>query len=268
MISGTDTLNGIPVDWAIERDAPGDPPSDPTKLLWYFHGAGSNAQSFFASQTWANMRAAWIAAGIAPPVGLAVSFNPSERLWLIDDVPSQWVFNPNAVWHPVMVNWFCNVVRPFVEAKVPDRGTAPRRLLCGASMGGYSALHLLMWRAAQFEKVAVGCPLLITINPWSTQAEVDSYKQRTGATQAKIDRVFYILGRDLKNLVDWTRNDPLTLAAPALPTFVWFNSGDDFGFQEGCRLFATKPNVTSLEVPGEHLTITPEVEAQLAQFLV
>ncbi len=129
-------------------------------------------------------------------------------------------------------------------------------MLIGQSMGGLNAIEASMHFPNLFSKVALLCPAVTTVGPFSSQDDINSYIKRTGAQPSKVKLLLSISRQVFINERDWDKHDPLKLITryhgpkPAIYTSIGMQ--DDFGFQEGAEEFykiAKKEGFKSQWVP-------------------
>lgn len=198
-------------------------PSD--TLLVFFHGLGGNERFFSQSDLFQDLMTRLRSEGREPWV-ISISYG---RMWLLTEVAgSKQLFSQTM-----------NQVLPTLERKLKPEGFQ-HKVLMGMSMGGFNASQVLLKQPEAFEKVLLLCPAITSIGPLATNAEVQAYIDRTGASSFKIHLVQNFTRREFPTATDWDAHAPLTLAEKAtrLPdTYVSCGLRDDYGFQEGAKMF-------------------------------
>ncbi len=258
------TLAGVEYKWCVDTE---DKRGDNRQLIYFLHGAGGNENVWGNSPGYRRAQAIWASQpGKAVPVVISISFG---QLWLLTDVPR----DNNRTLHATLVQ----EVIPTIEAKYQIQN--PTRSLIGESMGGFNATQLLMKDAGMFEKVALVCPALPTIGPYSIEQDVTAYIGRH-KPYVRVDWIRNIMAltrHEFPTEPDWKAHDPFTLinklSFKASKIFVSCTRQDEHGFYEGSELFAReaqKRGIYAQWVPinqGGHCYQTEESIGTLANFL-
>lgn len=137
-----------------------------------------------------------------------------------------------------------------------------RRHLIGQSMGGFSAAEVALRNPGMFSRVALLCPAITTVGPFSSPVEIDDYIQRTGANPRLVKRMLKISRSVFINQKDWENHDPLRLlkkydSSKRSKFYVSTGLSDGYGFLEGSEEFvdiAKDQSIISkwVPVPGGH----------------
>jgi len=258
------TLAGVEYKWCVDTE---DKRGDHSQLVYFLHGAGGNEAVWSNSPGYRRVQAIWASQpGKAVPVVISISFGP---LWLLTDVPRD---NKRTL-HATLIQ----EVIPAIEAKY--RIQNPTRSLVGESMGGFNASQLLMKDAGVFEKVALLCPALPTIGPFSSEKDVNAYinRHKPYGRGDWIRNIIALTKHEFPTELDWKAHDPFTLinklSFKASKILVSCTRQDEHGFYEGSELFAReaqKRGILTHWVPinqGGHCYQTEESINALARFL-
>lgn len=195
-------------------------------LLLHFHGLGGGANTWKNARNYQRVRQHILNSGKSLPTVITISFG---KLWLLTEVVER-----NNRYGVVM-----NKILPYLEALAGFDGRG-RRLLLGESMGGFNALQMFLKNPGRFARVAIICPAVADLTPWATQAELQDYIRRTGASPLRVAFFMDVAADEFPTAADWDAHNPLLLAKSAAitPTAVYL-SGDEFdeyGFFEGATL--------------------------------
>lgn len=226
-------------------------------VVYYFHGLWGNARQFFDQRrdtSWVLKR--WAQLGYEPSV-VTISFG---EIWLL-------VNNQKFPLLPV----FQNEMMPFLEGQVGGLGSG-RRLLMGESMGGFNASQASLQLPAIFSKVALLCPALTVIGPYSSEADIDKYIARTKALRSRVNLMLGISREVFADEADWQNHNPfnlLTRYSGLIRPVFFVSTGlqDEFGFQEGSAEFvkaaqAVGMSATWSPLAGGHCKYNREAVAQ------
>lgn len=239
----SDTAQGVPFNYCY-RNADATNNDD---IIYFFHGLDGSAESWFTQclgtlmvQKW------WQLKGYKPRI-VTISFG---KQWLL-------VNNERFPLLPL----FTNSIMPFLENKIGGLRQGHRHLI-GESMGGFNAVEVALKKPGLFSRVALLCPAIPTIGPFSSPQEIENYIDRTGADRSLVQRMLKISQAVFVNNADWERHNPLTLIKKyhsskrskfLVSTGLW----DNYGFQEGSAVFSRLANANSfysiwIPVPGGH----------------
>jgi len=200
-------------------------------IIFYLHGRGGNAHSW-SENYGKELEKYWRLNNLPAPTIIAISFGPQ---WFLTEFPL-------APGLPPLQELYTNILIPNYEAMLggPQGG---RRMLVGESMGGYNASMLFLKRSKLFAKVAILCPAIPTITPFSTTAEIEDYMQRTGADRAKVEDMVKTSRALFPTTELWLNHSPLDLvrthtdfSSPEL--YLSCGDKDEYGFFEGTEQFS------------------------------
>lgn len=224
---GTDRAQGIEYYWCIDKDDA----SRNKDVLYYFHGAGRSEQGWHYEKENQDIQAAWQKLHVQQPIAISVSFG---KTWLF----SEWNRNGG----PGNYTAFVNTIMPTLEAKIG--GVHGRRLIKGESMGGFNGSQLLLKNSELFDRVALACPAIPIVGPFTPPWETAAFLGRNNAfikTELVIGYQLWLLN-DFPDPGLWERHNPLnlvrrmTLNSPRV--YVSCGNRDEFGFFEGAQSFA------------------------------
>lgn len=221
-------------------------PSVNADVVYYLHGANGDAESWANGDHFREMYDTW---GTQAPTVVSVSYGPH---WLLAER------NPSR--YSGLLTHFVQTVIPSIER---ERALKPaRRHLAGASMGGFNASQLYLKNPELFSKVALLCPALAEIGPFSGDAAIDAYVARTGANRGMLDNSLYLTRLFFPNRAAWASADPLPVAQARVKAgypdlLVTIGLQDDYGFFEGSSKFvdavkAKGAKATYVSVQGKH----------------
>ena len=247
-------VGGQTLGWCIHL-------TDRTKnpdVLYYFHAALGSERSWMEQKQTQRIRQIWQQQGLAAPTVISISFG---SLWLPSEDSGR-------------LRLFIDQIMPLFEEKIG--GVQGRRMVLGRSMGGRNAATVLMQNPQLFSKVAIACPALPAIGPYSTPQEIEAYLTRHQGyiSKFKVNAMLSWLKDEYKSESSWKRQEPLQLVqkAPLLlpPTFVSCGDKDEYGFFEGAKYFSevAASSGVSVEwhpVAGGHCQFD---EAAVANFLI
>lgn len=201
-------------------------------IVYHFHGRNRGADGFNDADFYTGqLQAYWQAHGQLPPTVVSVSFGP---IWLL----MRKTQNPRSGWLDV----FERDVVPEVERKL---GTPRRRMVLGASMGGFNSLLLALNGTVRFERAVALCPSVYQLTPDATLSELRGLIARTGA-DPKLIFGLWLLARDhVQSALDWQQLalfDLLERRAPKDSPALYLSCGlyDPYGNYEGTQLFAKR----------------------------
>ena len=143
--------------YAVYRQSSG---CDETAVLYYFHGYGGDANSWYTSN--AGIMDEWKKKGVKPPIVVALTFGPD---WLM--LPA------DASDRSVRLEDFVNELMPEVEAQLGGR--IHRRLLFGFSIGGANVAQLLFRYPELFEKAVIASPQVYPFSVFEAEEKVDAF---------------------------------------------------------------------------------------------
>jgi pimeloyl-ACP methyl ester carboxylesterase len=192
-------------------------------LIIHFHGLGGSAQTWKNTPGYQSVRTHAKNMGKVMPTVVSVSLG---KLWLLTEVS-------------VKLNRYSSIVTsaiPFLESLAGYTGEG-RRILLGESMGGFNALQVFFRNPNSFDKVAILCPAVADLSPWSTEQEINDFIQRTGAQSIRVAFFMDVAADEFPTPLDWENHNPLVLAHNFTGSRAAFymsgNENDEYGFYEG-----------------------------------
>ncbi len=226
---GTTTL-----DWEYCIDKTDSSNSD--DVLYQLHGlnngdienGGWSNPNGFANE----VRTLWAQMNFDAPTVVSVTFGD---LWLLVEKNQSEVSG--------LYEFFTQVAIPMIDQDLLKMGKITNRELVGESMGGFNASQLLLkFPQNYFAKVALICPAIATLTPFSDQKEVNDYIQTTGADPDRVSKLLQLSQFFMPTPVDWSKASPLDLAKTILnedsPTlYVSCGDKDEYGFFTGAEQF-------------------------------
>lgn len=215
-------------------------------VVYYFHGAYGSAQDWTNSVYYQRIYEAW---GAQAPTVISVSYG---SLWLLAE--------KNSSARSGLFNHFVETALPAIEKA---RQLQPaRRLLAGASMGGFNAVQLYLKKPELFSKVLLLCPALAKLTPYSSTAAVNEYINRTRASRSAIWNFLYLGQLYFPNEEAYKAADPFVLVQSHVGEFspsllVTIGLQDEYGFFEGSADFSdqaelTGANAAYVPLEGKH----------------
>lgn len=244
-----------------------DPVHDSGDVAYYFTGRGSNEHTWWDSEG-RGLRNAWNDSGAATPTVVTINFGTGTGIGF-------WLLTPRLKdGSEGLFQLFVDQVLAEVEKKLG--GIRGRRLLIGSSMGGFNASQLLLHRPGLWSRVALLCPAILAVSPYSTVPEGVDYMKRSGAGPFSTWLLQWFFRDWFQAQPDWEEVSPLGTAETLLgpdtpPLFVSAGLQDHYGFWLGGQLFAetaalvSTNEVTWKPVKGNHCSFDP---VSLADFLV
>lgn len=148
----------LPYTYTIYRDLHG---CDCSTVLYYFHGKGGNAATWFDSNK--DIISEWRKTGKPSPVVVGISFG--ER-WLL--IPKNPVKEKSGY-----LELFVNKIMPHIEKQLGI--SVSHRYVMGFSMGGANAAQLIFRYPELFEKGILVAPNIFPISIFSDPAIIDEF---------------------------------------------------------------------------------------------
>jgi hypothetical protein len=208
----------------------------------------------------------WERTGTPRPTLITVSFSQENENWTLAQKRLEDVRDLHA--------FFVNVLMARLEGRL--RNSAPsgkplvpksgRRFLIGENSGGFNAAMLLLKNGSLFHKVALLCPHITTLDPFSGDGEIRSFLETTKADRESVERSLKWLRSEFPLPSLWAEHDLFNLASKRLSPnspdlFISVAEDDPHGYAEGTRRFAALaqekgPKVTTgltklAECPGK-----------------
>lgn len=240
---GTDESQGISYKYCYR-----DPGSTNSRdIVYFFHGLGGSEKTWHRQVLGTRIiQGVWEVHNYRPRI-VSVSFGP------------QWLLVNNKRFP--LIPFFTKVIMPTLEKKMGGLKGGKRHVI-GQSMGGFNGAEVSLKNPGVFSRVALLCPAITTIGPYSSQREIDDYVHRTGAQRDLVEKSLRISRSVFLNQKDWDEHDPLKLLrkypSEKKPRFfVSIGKWDDYGFQEGASAFIRRASdlsyfFTWVPVPGGH----------------
>lgn len=226
-------------------------------IIYFFHGLEGSEETWFTQylgtliiQKW------WRHWGYRPRI-VTISFGPEWLLVNNQRFPLLSLFKRN--------------IMPILEEKMGGIKSG-RRNLIGQSMGGFNAALAALKSPGSFSRVALLCPAIATVGPYSSNREIESYIERTGASRKLVDKMLSISRAVFIDQNDWRQHDPLALiqrysSATKSKFHISVGVADDYGFQEGSEKFhklakAELFSSTWQLMPGGHCNFARQAAAR------
>lgn len=239
----SEKIEGISFDYCY-RNADSTNNKD---IVYFFHPLNGSAATWFTQYLGTLMVQQWWQYRDYKPRIVTISFG------------KHWLLVNNARFP--FLRLFTNSIMPFLEKKMGGLGNGHRHLI-GESMGGFSAAYLALKKPGLFSRVALLCPAITTIGPFSSNQEIENYIGRTGAFPFFVNKMLRISRSIFINNKDWDNHNPLTLLKKyngSNKTKFYVSTGiwDNYGFQEGSEAFYRLARSHSffsiwIPVPGWH----------------
>ena len=112
-------------------------------------------------------------------------------------------------------------------------------------MGGYNAFQLYFKHTQLWSRASIQCPIAVTINPWSSRAEIDRYiQQNPGTSRFAVNRMLAMSRRFYPDLASFQQDDPIeqsrNFAQRMPPMYLSCGDRDFFGFFGGNQIIAQR----------------------------
>lgn len=217
-------VRGYEIRWCMERGA-----ATSGHVLYYFHGIGGNEQRWQNSGLHSAVMEKLTRTPELRPHVFSVSFG---RAWFFSDVKNLKRASRLAAFLELM---------PMLEASLPV--PVSRRTVAGESMGGYNALRLSMEIPGSVQQVVALCPALLPVGPYSSQAEIEAFKQRNEKylNVRLLENLRYWAMTEFPTQSSWISNNPLDRSAKPIaslpPIYLSQYVQDEFAFPEGTASF-------------------------------
>jgi len=205
-----------------------------TDVLYFLHIGNGNEHQW--KQDLSDVQSELAKTSAQPPVVITVSFGP---FWLLVE--------KNKTPKSGLLEVFRDQIMPKMEMLALGR-QAQRRLLMGASMGGFnSAALLLKLPPKTFDRVVIACPALLDLSPWASEADTAAFIQRLNVHPKTVENMSKIAKMFVADEKTWKEKvNPLDLIAKRestpieLPPLLVAGNKDDRNFFEGASIFAQK----------------------------
>lgn len=230
-------------------------------VLYEFHGLGGNEKDWLDKERNIGIRKYWKNNAIEAPTVVSVSFGP---VWIMaEENPSSFSGLYEMVTQHVMVN---------IEQKL--KSLTGRRILMGASMGGFNASQIYLKNPEMFDKFVLACPIMANISLYASNDEIQQYQKENNASWAKVLTMFGIGRQYFPDEASFER----AWAIKLVPTHVSVNSppvhvscgkADEYGIHNSVKAFAQAvadqgATVTWQSVNGGHCATNP---SSIAKFI-
>ena len=198
-------------------------------VLYYLHGLEGSDTEWSELPHYDDVYQSW---GANAPTVVTISYG---GIWLLAE--------KNGSGYSGLYENFLNTALPFIEKT--NNLTPSRRLLVGLSMGGFNAAQLYLKNPNLFARVALLCPAITTVGPYSSQTEINAYVARTHALWTNVRNALEVSSTYFPNESAWENADPISLASKQgnstfPPLFVSGGLQDQYGFFEGAAYFASE----------------------------
>ncbi len=248
------TFEGQLLKYCIDYGSPNN-----HDILYIFTGSNGTEQDWVKAIDNVRIQQVWDTEGIRSPTKITISFG------------DEWDFNDaDTPANPSLQRLFVTQIIPYIESQIP--GPHGRRLFKGVSMGGWNGVQLLLKNSELFDKMALICPVISMVTPFSPQADIDAFIAKN---QPYINLEWFndLLEDERKmfaTVADWNRHDPLVLVHTAQfktkSIYLSCAKEDQYGFFEGSALFAKLAQghgapVTWQPTTGGHCVIDEKVVA-------
>lgn len=238
-----------------------DEKSSNRDVLYYFHGGGGSERE------WAGVSKGiyqhWDKIGHQAPVVITIS---AGRFWLLVE--------KNTLPQSGFLETFKNYIMPDLELLALGQ-KAKRRMIFGASMGGFNTARAIMELPANtFSRAAMFCPAFINLSPWASEAAAKAFVEKSGANLRTIQTVSQIVKMFVPNEKYWFEKvSPLdnfiSIVADRGPKIFVATNEDDKTFVGGGKLFAERVKSSGADIlvrewPGGHCFLNA---VEVAEFL-
>jgi hypothetical protein len=212
----------------------------------------------------------WQRTGTPRPTFITVSFSRDEENWTLAQKRLDGVSDLHA--------FFVNVLMARLESQLSQSSKpgktaglrSGRRFLIGEGAGGFNAAMLLLKNGGLFHKVALLCPHISTLGPFSSEKDITSLVETTKADREHVEQSLTWLRSEFSLPSLWSDHDAFNLATKRLSAnspdlFITAGEDEPHGYGEGARRFAAiaqekGPKVTtrfvkSAECPSEAVAL-------------
>lgn len=216
-------------------------------IIYFFHGLDGNEKTWFTQFLGTRLiHNLWRHWGYHPRI-ITVSFGP------------RWILANNERYG--YLHFLRTYVMPLLERKIGGLNGGQRHLI-GQSMGGFNAAEISLKFPGLFSRVALLCPAITSIGPYSDDKEIEKYVKRTGADRNLVYDLIQIGREFFTDQEDWENNNPLSLirhykAPKKSKYFISVGVEDGYGFYEGSKKFKIMAKLKRfsskmITVPGDH----------------
>ncbi len=240
-----ETCISIPTNW------------DRKNIVYFLHGSGGSAKYWDQNQTFQKAMRMMENQNLKRPLVVSISFG---QWWLLKDFGRE---NQGA-----LLDIYLQIQKE-TELEIFKDKVPSKRYLMGLSMGGYNSLLLLAKKSLEFDRVALICPGVAIIGPYSSVADISAYLKRNQPfiNDQLIFGLLDLLGLDFPTYDVWATHSPFGLleslkSRRQTAFYISGNTLDEYGFGEGAELLAQKMKKLDLTVdyevvPGRHCVMNP-----------
>lgn len=225
-----------------------DKMSDQDSIIYFFHGVAGNENHWLQKDSLKKLRYEWRKKSRLPKWA-AISLGPKGTFMT-----------------PDKKDLFSKVIIPWIEQRHHFNNSGPKfRFGMGVSMGGLNILSATINQPATFTATVAVCPAIASLSSFSNQKELQAYLKRTGASKIFLQFGMWARPKALNTWSSYINLDPFYVAQKKLnknstPLWIQTSSQDEYGFQEGGKIFAmlvrTKGSFVVLqELKGRHCVI-------------
>lgn len=219
-----------------------DKSSEANSVLYFFHGVSGDVKNFWNRHASSNVRYLWRKTDPNTPIWVSVSMG---RIGLLSGMGKE--------------KRFVEKIMPFIESRLSAQTQKPitKRIALGVSMGGANVTNLIFNPDSHLSRAFLVCPAIGTFENY-TKEEIAAYIKRTSAMKFAFGIAMMLLPYEFLNQSYFDAYDPLMRGQRALspstpPIYIQTSSKDQFGFQEGGRLFAMVARIKGAPVSFEEL---------------
>ncbi len=148
-------------------------------VMFEFHGLAGSENSWISHKRNIAIRQAWQDLHLQAPTVVSLSFGP---VWLLAE--------KNSAVKSGLYEEFRDVIYPRINQKLGV--LKGKRLIIGASMGGFNASQIYLKNPSLFSKYLLECPIMTDITPYSSSADIQSYIDRNHASKLRVDTMLTI----------------------------------------------------------------------------
>ncbi len=232
-------------------------------VLYDFHGLGGSENDWLDKERNIQIRNYWKNHSLNAPVVASLSFGP---VWILAEK------NPSSF--SGLYELFTQHIIDQIETKL--KSYTGRRLLIGASMGGFNASQIFLKNPGLFDKYVMSCPIIANISLYASNAEILAYQQENHANWLKVRTMFGIGRQYFPDTTSWNTAWAIKLAEKNLnenfpPIHMSCGTADEYGIYKSVVEFKNLAvergvNVTWESISGgAHCSTSPTT---IAKFLI
>ncbi len=157
---------------------------------------------------------------------------------------------------------------PAIESRLGGARGRGNRFLLGVSMGGFNAIQLMTARPDLFNRVALGCPAISSVTPFSSKEEIQDYTTRTHADPKRVELALRVGLAHFPDLESGNHSWPFMGTEkinPKVAPKIYLEAveTDGYGFQEGDLFYGNQLLNRGLDLqlvyhPGRHCEMKAE----------